>query len=73
LIAAIVPAHNEEDQILSCLAALRAPARFPALGGEQVALIVVLDACTDGIRRIVEPLSVTSIALEARNGYKQIR
>ena len=52
MIAAIVPAHNEEGQIPSCLAALRAAARCPRLGGEQTILVVVLDDCTD--RRIAQ-------------------
>lgn len=67
MIAVIVPAHNEEDHILSCLAALHVAARFPALRDEQVVLIVVLDACTDGTRHIVQSLGAKTIALEARN------
>ena len=67
MIAAIVPAHNEEDQILSCLAALRAAARCPRLGGEQTILVVVLDDCTDNTRSIAQRLGVTTIALKARN------
>ena len=67
MIAAIVPAHNEEDHILSCLAALRTAARCPRLGGEQTILVVVLDACTDNTRSIAQRQGVTTIALDARN------
>ena len=67
MIAAIVPAHNEEGQIPSCLAALRAAARCPRLGGEQTILVVVLDDCTDNTRSLAQRLGVTTIALNARN------
>ena len=67
MIAAIVPAHNEEDHILSCLAALHTAARCPRLGGEQTVLMVVLDACTDNTRSIAQRMGVTTIALQARN------
>ena len=67
MLAAIVPAHNEEDQILACLAALRDAARCPRLGGEQTIVVVVLDACTDNTRSIAQHLGVTTIALNARN------
>ncbi len=67
LIAAIVPAHNEEDQILSCLAALQVAAHCPRLCGEQTVVMVVLDACTDNTRSIAQRMGVTTIALDARN------
>ncbi len=67
LIAAIVPAHNEEAQILSCLEALRVAARDPSLRGEQTIVLVVLDACTDHTRRIAQLQGATTIAINARN------
>ena len=67
LIAAIVPAHNEEDQIVTCLAALRVAAGDPALQGEQTIVVVALDACTDNTRSLAQRMGVTTIALEARN------
>ena len=67
MLAAIVPAHNQEDQILACLAALRDAARCPRLCGEQAIVVVVLDACTDNTRSIAQGLGVTTIALNARN------
>lgn len=67
LIAAIVPAHNEEDQILSCIAALQVAAHCPRLCGEQTVVMVVLDACTDNTRSIAQRMGVTTIALDARN------
>ena len=67
MIAAIVPAHNEEDQILSCLAALRVAARCPRLRAEQTIVVVVLDACTDNTRSIARMVGATTIAVNARN------
>lgn len=67
MIAAIVPAHNEQDHVRHCLAALRAAARCPLLCGEQTILVVVLDACTDNTRSIAQRLGATTIALNARN------
>ena len=67
MIATIVPAHNEEDHLATCLAALRIAGRCPRLGGEQAVVMVVLDACTDSTRSIAEQMGVTTIALNARN------
>ena len=67
LIAAIVPAHNEEGRITACLAALQLAAHCPRLGGEQTVLMVVLDACTDNTRSIAHRMGATTIALNARN------
>lgn len=44
-VGVIVPAHNEQDMLPSCLASLRRAAR--ALRGTPVHLVVVADACRD--------------------------
>lgn len=67
MIAAIVPAHNEEEQIRTCLIALRTAAQCLRLRGEQTVVIVVLDACTDGTRSIAHSMGATTIALNDRN------
>lgn len=67
MIAAIVPAHNEEEKLFSCLAALRVAARDPHLGGEQTMVVVVLDACTDNTRHIAENAGTTTIIVNAFN------
>lgn len=67
MIAVIVPAHNEEDHITSCLIALRVAAQCPRLRGEQTVLVVVLDACTDRTRSIAKRMGATTIALSCRN------
>ena len=45
LVGVVVPAHNEQDLLPSCLASLRRAAR--ALPGIPVRLVVVADACRD--------------------------
>jgi glycosyltransferase involved in cell wall biosynthesis len=45
LVGVVVPAHNEQDLLPSCLASLRRAAR--ALPGTPVRLVVVADACRD--------------------------
>lgn len=67
LIAVIVPAHNEEDQIYACLAALNIATRSPLLNAEPTIVIVVLDACTENTRNIAQCMGATTIALDARN------
>ena len=41
----VIPAHNEEDLLPSCLAAVRQAARM--LTGLPVHVVVVADACAD--------------------------
>ena len=54
MIGVVIPAHNEERELARCLAAVRAAAADPALGGEAVRVTVVLDSCADGSQAIVE-------------------
>ncbi len=67
MIAVIVPAHNEEDQIYACLASISIAARCPYLSKERVVTFVALDDCTDSTRVVVEQMGVTTIALTSRN------
>ncbi|MEE4023941.1 glycosyltransferase [Gordonia sp. PKS22-38] len=64
----VVPVHNEERLLPSCLAALDVAnrvvtARTPAV---DVETIVVLDACTDASWRVVSP-HVTTLTCSARS------
>lgn len=43
----VVPAHDEQELVGRCLAALRHAARHPALGGRPVHIVTVLDDCSD--------------------------
>lgn len=54
MIGVVIPAHNEERELERCLAAVRVAATDPALDGEAVRVVVVLDSCGDGSRAIVE-------------------
>lgn len=54
MIGVAIPAHNEEACLEACLAALLRAARHPGLGGEAVAVCVVLDACDDGSLAVVQ-------------------
>ena len=53
MIGVAIPAHDEEDALGDCLAALMAAARHPGLLGEPVHACVVLDACDDGSAAVV--------------------
>jgi len=48
MIGIAVPVHNEEARLADCLRALAAALRNPALDGEACAIVIVLDACSDG-------------------------
>ena len=67
MIGVVVPANDEEALIGGCLDALRVAARHPDLAGETVEVIVVLDACRDRTRHVVEAHGVRSIKVDARN------
>jgi hypothetical protein len=52
VIACIVPVHDEELLLEACLDALWRASAHPQLAGESVAVVVVLDACSDRSRDI---------------------
>jgi len=47
MIGVLIPAHDEAERIGACLASVHAAARHPALQGEDVRVVVALDACGD--------------------------
>ena len=67
LIAVIVPAHNEEDEIKACLASIAMAARCRQLEKEQVVTFVVLDDCTDNTRSVAQEMGVTVIGTRVNN------
>ena len=67
MIGVVVPANDEEALIGRCLAALEVAARHPALCGEAVEIVVVLDACRDATQQVALARGATCIAVEARN------
>ncbi|UOD29613.1 glycosyltransferase family 2 protein [Massilia violaceinigra] len=72
MIGIVVPAHNEEVLLGACLDALIAAAAHPALLGEAVEIVVVLDDCDDGSAAVVAQraagagCTITAIALTCR-------
>ncbi|RZI56999.1 MAG: glycosyltransferase [Rubrivivax sp.] len=67
MIGAVVPAHNEEALIGRALRALGVAAAHPDLQGEEVHILVVLDACRDRTAHIASSLGAQCLAVEARN------
>ncbi|MGN5477389.1 glycosyltransferase [Cupriavidus basilensis] len=70
MIGVVVPVHNEEECLEACLMALRVATLHPALNGEPVMLVVVLDDCTDDSLAIAQrhaAAEVTCLTIAARN------
>lgn len=67
MIGVVIPAHDEEAALPACLAAAGEAARHPALAGEPVEIVVVLDACTDGSARVAGAHDVAFVIVNARN------
>jgi glycosyltransferase involved in cell wall biosynthesis len=67
MIGVVIPVHNEGDYLRACLASVQMAALHPGLLTEEVRVVVVLDACTDGSGGIARALAVEFIAIEARN------
>ena len=67
MLAVIVPAHNEEHELDVCLRSVIRAARWPALGGESVLIVVALDACTDTTASVARRVGVDTVVVNARN------
>ncbi len=67
MIGVVIPVHNEARLLASCLSAAIAAARHPALRGEPVRIVAVLDSCSDGSERIAAGFDVTRLSIQARN------
>lgn len=67
MIGIVVPAHDEEAAIRACLAATQRASRHPALAGEKVETIVVLDACTDATGVVAACCDALTVTIRARN------
>jgi glycosyltransferase involved in cell wall biosynthesis len=64
-IGVIVPAHNEQDLLPSCLASLRSAAR--ALRGVPVHLVVVADACRDQTAQVARRGGASVVRISAKS------
>ena len=67
MIGVVIPAHDEESTLVRCLAAALELGHDPALRGEVVRAVVVLDACSDGSGAIAAAMDVETLSLDARN------
>ncbi|SKC88464.1 glycosyltransferase [Paraburkholderia hospita] len=67
MLGIVIPAHNEEKFLPACLRAIGCAARHPGLNGEQVAVVVVLDSCTDRSALVATQYSTPTITIGARN------
>lgn len=67
MIAAIIPAHNEEEWAGACVASVQAAAMAPELNGEPVMAVVVADSCSDGTVGIVSALGAIAVTVNFRN------
>lgn len=54
MLGIVIPAHNEQACLPSCLAALQIAASHPALDGEPVSIHIVLDDCDDGSEDVLK-------------------
>ena len=68
-VGVVVPAHDEEELLPGCLAALRAAAA--QAGAERpwlrLRIVVVADACSDGTAALARQAGATVVTLSARN------
>ncbi len=67
MLAVVVPAHDEESTIDACLRSIAETARWPALAGEAVLVVVALDACTDRTAERAAAHGAVTVAVDARN------
>ena len=67
MIGVVIPAHDEAERIGATLEAVLRAAVHPALHGEQVDVVVVLDSCSDATSTVVAQHGVAQRVLEARN------
>ena len=65
LVGVVVPAHNEQDLLPSCLASLRRAAR--ALPGTPAHLVVVADACRDRTVQVARRGGASVVTIGARS------
>lgn len=65
-VAVIVPAHNEEALLESCLASIEVAALAPRRRGLRVDVWVALDACDDGSAGIAGRHGADLVTLDAR-------
>jgi glycosyltransferase involved in cell wall biosynthesis len=68
-IGVVVPAHDEEELLPGCLAALREAAALAAAErpGLRVRIVVAADACSDGTAALAERAGAAVVPVSVRN------
>lgn len=66
MIGVIVPAHDEAHVIGRCLASIAVAAADPRLRGEEVLVVVALDACTDATAAVCREQGAATVTVDAR-------
>lgn len=67
MIGIVIPAHDEEGSIADCVSAARVAAAHPGLAGEEVVVLVVLDACRDRTGSLAEAAGARTAAVSFAN------
>ncbi|CAM5781260.1 glycosyltransferase [Rhizobacter fulvus] len=67
MLGVVIPAHDEEAHIGTCVMSVREAARNHALDSEPVVVVVVADACADDTAQIALAAGATVISIDARN------
>lgn len=67
MIGVVIPAHNEEHHIAACLTSVLSAGAHPALAGQRVCVVVVLDDCADQTGQIVSAHGVSGIEVSFQN------
>lgn len=67
MIGVAIPAHDEQAHIAAALAAVQVASQHPALAGETVRVVVVLDDCTDATARLAREAGAWTLPITARN------
>ncbi|MBB1600845.1 glycosyltransferase family 2 protein [Variovorax sp. UMC13] len=67
MIGIVIPAHNEEASIETCVAHARACASDSGLDGECVEIVVVADSCVDATAALAALGGATVLSIQAHN------
>jgi glycosyltransferase involved in cell wall biosynthesis len=69
MIGIVIPAHNEQAYLPACLESILRAANHPALPGDEVRVMCVLDDCTDRSLDIVQSFAARADTGRCRIGY----
>jgi len=67
MLGVVIPAHNEQATIASCVAAVLEATRSPRLQQEEALVVVVTDSCSDATGRTAAHAGAIVIDVNARN------